>query len=270
MKHDARHHPVRGTQMLLVDCVANLSAPLMLDLCAMDFDPTGKEDLAETFLHIGRMQEVLAGSRPVRYAALLHSSASHRLFPERFDAAFEGFYRLLFEAHVPFEIITEEAIQAGKLDGCQVLVIPDAVCLADETAAAIRMAVDGGLGLLATHMSGCMDGNGNGRSQPALADVCGITLEDVVAFDGARGGVSDPVLGLPDVDGAFFHYGSARPEHPLCGGLSGKERFGLVGGFVVCQPEADCAVVADVHMLDQMWLSARPFNRRGLFPGAAR
>jgi hypothetical protein len=115
-----------------------------------------------------------------------------------------------------------------------------------------------------------MDENGKTRNQPALADLCGITLEDVVAFDGARGGVPDPVLGLPDVDGSIFHYGSARTDHALCVGLSEQGRFGFVGGFVVCCPEADCKVVADVHMLDQTRLSARPFNRRGLFPGAAR
>lgn len=56
VRHDARHHPLCGTKMLLVDCVANLAAPLMLDLCAMDFDATGKKELAETFDHIHSIQ----------------------------------------------------------------------------------------------------------------------------------------------------------------------------------------------------------------------
>ena len=270
VKHDARHHPLPGTRMLLVDCVANRSAPLMLDLCAMDFDATGREELAETFGQIRRMQEVQAGAQPVYYAALLHSSTSHRLFPDRFDRAFEGFYRLLFEAHIPFELVTEAQVQKGELEKYRVLVLPDAVSLADETVAAVRVAAAKGAGLVATHMTGLMDGRGNLRPQPALADLCGFTYEDVVAYDGARGSLQDPLLGLPDVDGAIFHYGSVRTEHPLGAGLPEKGLFSFTGGFAVCQPTEGSEVIADVHALDQIRLSARPFNRRGLFPGPAR
>jgi hypothetical protein len=270
VKHDARHHPLPGTRMLLVDCVANRSAPLMLDLCAMDFDATGCEELAETFAHIREMQEVQAGAQPVYYAALLHSSGSHRLFPERFDRAFEGLYRLLFEAHIPFELVTEAQVQKGELEKYRVLVLPDAVSLDDETVAAIRSSAEKGTGLVATHMSGLMDGRGNLRSQPALADLGGFVYEDVVAYDGARGSLQDPVLGLPDVDGAIFHYGSVRTEHPLGAGLPENGLFSFTGGFAVCRPTGGSEVIADVHALDQVSLSARPFNRRGLFPGPAR
>ena len=268
VKHDARHHPVRGTRMLLVDCVANLSAPLMLDLCAMDFDAAGAGDLAETFEHIRLIQQVQAGAEPIRYAALLHSSETHRLYPDRFDDAFEGMYRLLFESHIPFEIVNEAGIQRGDLSGYQVLVTPDAVSLADETARAIRSSVAQGMGLMATHMTGLTDGRGQQRAQPALTDICGCKLEDVVAYDAARGGMYDPVLNLPDVDGAIFQYASARQAHPLAQGLSGL--FNFQGGFVRCDPAEDTEVVADIHTMDQARLSARPFNRRGLFPGPPR
>ena len=270
VKHDARHHPIPGTQMLLVDSVANLSAPLMLDLCAMDFDATGKEALAETFSHIGDMQSVLSGADREPYAALLHSSESHRLFPERFDDAFEGFYRVLFESHTQFDIVTEAQVQDGVLDRYKVVVIPDAVSLADETATAIREAVGRGVGLVTTHLTGTIDGHGRAREQPALADLCGFSLEDVTAWDGARSSVTDPVLGLPDVDGQIFHYGSVRSDHPLCAGLPGNARFGFTGGYATCDPSEGATVIADIHTLDQDRLSARPFNRRGLFPGPAR
>lgn len=270
VRHDARHHPVRGTKMLLVDCVANLAAPLMLDLCAMDFDPTGTEELAETFDHIHAMQELQADAKPVRYAALLHSFPSYLQYDDRFEEAFEGLYRLMLESHIPFEVVNEAGVQRGELEDYKVLVMPDVVALANETASAIRDAVESGLGLVATYMTGLFDDRGQRRPQPALADVFGFELQDVTAYDTPEGIAYDPVLKLGDVDGAIFHYGSARADHPLTQGLPEKGLFSFRGGFAVCSPGEDAQVVADIHTLDQVRLNARPYNRRGHYPGPAR
>ncbi len=272
VRHDARHHPIRGTRMLLVDCVANLAAPLMLDLCAMDFDATGTEELAETFDHIRAMQEFQAEAEPVRYAALLHSFPSYLQYGDRFEEAFEGLYRLLFESHIPFEVVNEEGVQRGELADFKVLIIPDAVALADDTVAAIRAAVKVGLGLVATYMTGMFDDQGMRREQPALADLLGYELSDVTAYDSSGGLSAHPVLGpeVADVDGAIFHYGSARTTHPLAEGLPEKGLFSFKGGFAVCSPAEDAQVIADIHALDQVRLNARPYNRRGHYPGPAR
>jgi len=113
VKHDARHFPVEGTQMLLMDCVANHSAPLMLDLCAMDFDATGKEQLGQTFADIEEFYDLNDRGEEVYYATLLHSLPSYLQDPAEYMKDFEGIYRLLFEAHIPFNIISEKGIQQG-------------------------------------------------------------------------------------------------------------------------------------------------------------
>ena len=270
VRHDARHHPLRGTKMLLVDCVANLAAPLMLDLCAMDFDATGTEELAETFDHIRAMQDFQSEAEPVRYAALLHSFCSHLHYSDRFEEAFEGLYRLVLESHIPFEVVNEAGVQRGELADYKVLVIPDAVALADETVGGIRQAVENGMGLVATHMTGLFDAEGRRRPQPALADILGFELQDVTAYDTPLGITHDPVLALPDIDGAIFHYGSASTGHPLADGLPEGGLFSFKGGFAVCSPRADVQVVAEIHAIDQVRLSAQPYNRRGHYPGPAR
>ncbi len=271
VRHDARHYPVRGTRLLLVDCVANHSSPVLLDLCAMDFDPTGTEELAQTFDHIRVMQETLAEAEPVRYAALLHSRTSHELDPGSFDEAFEGMYRLLLEHHVPCEIVNEAGVQRGDLTDYQVLGIADAPALADETAAAIGNAVERGLGVVATHRMGVVDGDGHDRKQPALADLLGIELEGVVPYDTQAPPPLNPVLALPDAENEHsFHYGSVRPEHPLSRGLLESGRFSFQGGFVVVSCASDCRVAADVRAVDQVRLRARPFNRPGVYPGPPR
>jgi hypothetical protein len=270
--HDARHHPIRGTQVLLVNCVANMAAPLLSDQDAMDFDPAGKERLAETLEHIRYIQEVQADAEPVRYAALLHSKMTQQLYPGRFDEAFEGVYRLLFESHVPFEILNEAGVQRGELEGYKVLIIPDAVSLADETVAAVRDALEDGLGLVATYMSGLANGKGQQRDQPALAEAFGFEFDDIVAHDTPAGITRDPVLDMADLHSHTFiwHYGSARPAHPLARGLPEGGLFGFLGGFVIGRCAPDGQIIADIHVPDQVRLSARIYNRRGIYPGPAR
>ena len=270
VRHDARHHPVRSTKLLLADCVANQAVPVMLDLTAMDFDATGTEELAETFDHIRIMQEQIASAEPIHYAALLHSLPSHMQFGKRFEDAFEGLYRLLFEFHIPFEVVNEAGVQRGELEKFQVLILPDSAALADETVTAIQAAVDHGLGLVGTFMTGCFDDHRNKRNQPALANLFGYELQDIVAHNTPDGISTDPILNLDDVDGELFHYGSARTNHPWLQGLQVDGLFSFHGGFEICTLTEDVQIIADIHAVDQVRLNARPFNRRGHYPGPAR
>ena len=271
VRHDARHHPLRGTRMLLAECVANHSSPVLLDLCAMDFDPAGREELAETFDHVRAMQESLQDALPVRYAALLHSRKSHELCGNRFDEAFEGMYRLLLEHHVPFEIVTEDGVQRRSGKEYAAMVIPDAVSLADETVRAISEAVDGGMGLVASHMTGFLDCEGRGRDRPALAELLGIEVERLVACEPRKPEARDPVLQLPGVaDEPVLHYGSVREKHVLARPPAESALFHFHGGFAVFSCAPDCQIAADVHEPDRQRLCSRPFNRPGIFPGPAR
>ncbi|MCK4282739.1 MAG: beta-galactosidase trimerization domain-containing protein [Candidatus Brocadiae bacterium] len=271
VRHDARRHPSCGTRVLMFDCVANLASPVMLDLTAMDFDPTGKEELAETFSDIRAVQEIRSQSEPVRYAALLHSRKTHELFPGRFDEGFEGLYRLLFEHHVPFEIVNEAGVQRGELADYKVLIMPDVVSLADDTVAAVCGAAAQGLGLVATHMTGMMDGPGRDRRSPALADVFGVSVNDVVAWEARKPEVCDPLLQLPDMETEkFHHYATVTPDHPLAAGMAAESLLHFHGGYVVFRPGEDCQVLGRIHGTDQPRLHGRPYNRPGIYPGRPR
>jgi len=267
---DARHFPLCGTRMLLVDCVANQAAPLMLDLCAMDFDPTGTGELAETFSDIAKMYERISTAEEVPYAVLLHSLTTYENHLDAYMEGFEGWYRLLFEAHIPFDIISEQQLQRGGLGGAKVLIVPDAVFLEDATVRAIRSAVKNGVGLVTTHLTGMRDADGSRRSQPALADLLGIRFQDVIANDTRNGLVMNPILNTYDIDSRIFYYGSGRTGHELAGGLPEKCLFSFQGGFVACQPAAGAGVFADIHPPDHSRLYAREYNRRGVFPDDPR
>jgi hypothetical protein len=270
--HDARHHPIPGTRLLLVNCLANSAAPLLSEQDAMDFDATGKSEVAKTFEHIRAMQEIQADAEPVRYAALLHSKMTQQLYPDRFDEAFEGMYRLLVESHIPFEIVNEAQVQRGGLQAYEVLVAPDTVSLADETVRAIQGAVQDGLGLLATHMTGLVDGKGQHRRQPALAELLGFEMDDIAAYDTPAGISRDPILDIADLHSHTFmwHYGSARTDHPLARGLPEGGLFGFLGGYLICRPTSGSQIIANIHTPDHVRMSASIYNRRGIYPGPAR
>ncbi|MBC8427798.1 beta-galactosidase trimerization domain-containing protein [bacterium] len=179
-------------------------------------------------------------------------------------------YRLLFEHHIPFEIVNEAGVQRGNLEDYKILVIPDVMSLADDTVEAIQSAVGNGLGLVATYMTGFVDGKGQQRQQPALADIFGIEFEDIIAHDTSAGITYDSALNVPDIDGSMFYYGSARTEHPLAQELPEKSLFSFQGSFVICRCSPESQIIADIHAIDQVRLSSRPYNRRGHYPGQPR
>ena len=109
--------------------------------------------------------EAQLGARPVRYAALLHSRHSQAYYKEEHNSEFHGYYEVLRGEHVPVEVITEQGVQQGDLDGFKVLIVPDAVCLADETIAEIERFVEAGGGLVATYRSGEQDPDGEYQGQ---------------------------------------------------------------------------------------------------------
>ncbi len=257
VKHDGRHFPVRGTKMILADCAANYASPLMLDLCALDFDYTPIGELAETFKDIAEIQKLQDGAEPIRYAAILHSLDSYEHDPENYLEGFEGIYRLLFEAHIPFEIVTEQDIQDGKLKDYNVLVIADAAYLQEKTANVIKGAVEKGVGLIATYKTSL---------QTTLADILGIELKEVVELPLAEEAAFDKVLGIPDIDSNIFYFARARTEHQLAEGIAKESLFSFEGGFAIVELVGTAEVIADICENDEQRLKQSPYNRRGIFP----
>ncbi len=270
VRHDARHFPVKGTQMLLMDCVANQSASLMIDLCAMDFDATGKEQLGMTFAEIEKFFDFNDRGEEVFYATLLHSLPTYKQDPVGYIKDFEGMYRLLFEAHILFNLITEEGIQQGDLKNTRVLIIPNAAYIAEKTAVVIKSAVKNGMGLIATNMTGYKESNGSIRENPILSEVLGYTLLDIqTPFSQATLSL-DPILKVSDIDRGYFYYANVRPNNPVTSEIPEDSYFSFWGNFAAINPVEDATVIGDIHTPDQARLSAKEYNRRGVFPGPAR
>jgi len=175
----------------------------------------------------------------------------------------------LFEAHIPFNLITEKGIQEGDLEKTRVLIVPSAAYLSEKAAEAIKSAVNQGMGLVATHMTGYKEPNGSIREKPILSDVFGYELLDIQTPFTTATLFRHPDLKVSDIDRGYFYYASTRPDHTITAEMSEDAYFSFWGNFAAIKPVADATVIGDIHLPDHARLSAGEYNRRGVFPGPA-
>jgi len=77
----------------------------------------------------------------------------------------------MMEEHIPFDVIMDRQLNPKSLAKYKVLVLPNAVCLSDEQAEAVRAYVKAGGGLVATYRTSLSEKNGKPRLDFALSDV---------------------------------------------------------------------------------------------------
>lgn len=149
---------------------------------------------------LAKNEKYFAGTEQCADTALLWSQQTADIFPEdaaqtdfiqakkagashsigSFRKEFRGFSELLFRMHAQFAILDETCIRHGDLKKYRTLVLPNACCMDDATAAAIRAFAEDGGNVIATLESGRYDKNGNLREKPPLWELLGIRVVENV------------------------------------------------------------------------------------------
>ncbi len=117
------------------------------------------------------------GGATVRTAAVFYSEKSRIWYgradvAERYDANFFGVCRALIEEHIPFDIIV--SLDEASLKGYQAVVLPNAACMSEAEAEALRAYVRGGGGVVCTDRTSLWDESGAPLEEYRLADVLGL------------------------------------------------------------------------------------------------
>jgi hypothetical protein len=274
VSHDARVNPAIQTITCFGDWLADGCVPVLEELGAIDDNRNGYQELQIACQQTKLVQEALGGSQPLRYCALLHSKASERHYRSDHTESFAGFYHLLVEQHIPFEVITERMVGDGELGEYKALILPNAVCLSDGTVEKIVDFVEGGGGLVMTFLSGHCDEDGQRKHRNRLAELAGYDFVGVVSREQGKVVIPsiDAQVPIPSVDvkprvhALMFHYARVTGNHAV-GEAAARSLLWFTGGYVETTCSQGCDVVARVLAMDQGRVNMEAFNRRGLFPG---
>jgi hypothetical protein len=134
---------------------------------------------AECNAFLKRHEAFFRNARPVAPVALLWSRASLERYgadqpEERYQQEFFGFCEALLGCGLPFTIIPDQFLTDERLAPYDVLVLPNAACLSDDAAGAIRRFAAAGKGIVASFATGLHDGEGRPRDAGALEEVLGV------------------------------------------------------------------------------------------------
>ncbi|MDB5863078.1 MAG: hypothetical protein JWO70_884 [Betaproteobacteria bacterium] len=116
-----------------------------------------------------------------------------------------GWYCALQEAHIPFDVISDKVLDAGRLARYRTVVLSNLACVSDETAAAIEAFAAAGGGVVASFDAGTRDLEGNERRDAVLRGVVGgQRIGRRVGLKSSYAKIEDPhdplLLGVGDTD----------------------------------------------------------------------
>ena len=186
-------------------------------------DPRWIDPVARGYALHERIEPELAATRPATEIAILDATTTlrHRDWNDRAEAEADelGFYHALVEAGLPFEFVSDHAMDAAMLDRFRLLILPNAVCLSDAQCALISDWVARGGSLVVAGESATADGDGVPRKELGLAAALGVRMTAP-----PRGPVKNSYVEL-------------CPGHPIAAGYDGARR--IIGGTRLMAVEAD-------------------------------
>jgi hypothetical protein len=147
-----------------------------------------KGAVADALKEVKKRKPWLTHKSPEPWAAVLMSDNTRVFYgrsggqvEDRYLANVFGFFRAALEEHLPFTLINDWNLTREDLAKYKVLVLPNAACLNEKQAEAVRRFVDRGGGLVASLDVGLCDEFGTPRKEPLLADVLGVKRLGVAA-----------------------------------------------------------------------------------------
>ncbi len=140
--------------------------------------------IGEVYQELEQKEPWLKGFNKVENIAILNSFSStktaevvgldfHKGYFRYYNYGVWGFHKALLEGHQQFDIISEENLE--QLDEYCVLIIPDQICLSENTVDKIRSFVKKGGSLIVTGASSLYNFEGNQLPTFGLSDILGVS-----------------------------------------------------------------------------------------------
>ncbi|WP_158241500.1 alpha-amylase family protein [Novosphingobium sp. TH158] len=183
--------------------------------------------------------EHLTGTRSAARVALYHSRtadlhAGATASGKTRNQCFRGAYRLLLEARIPFDFVSDEQMEdadiAEQLARYDVIVLPNTACMSDAEAAAFDAYVAAGGTVIATGETGLYDDRGNRRGEFALASFPAGAPREAIAGLETYFAIGEAELDFPEtrlahLDGWYFP-AAAKPGAEAMLSLMPVQQYG--------------------------------------------
>lgn len=130
-------------------------------------------NMGASFREIEAIQPHLVERDSVPCLAVLHSEKTKFKDRTDYDNSLRGAMEIVIDTHFPADVLPDWKLDAENLRRYQAVLLPEATCLSDAHADALRNYVAGGGVLIACGLTGTKDENGSVRKNFVLADLFG-------------------------------------------------------------------------------------------------
>ncbi len=137
---------------------------------------------APAYTYMEKHRDLLEDQIPLAPVKILYSKSTREFSGSGdfgqgdFGLAIRGMEKVLSEDHRPFGFIPDFRLDSVGLEGCELLILPDVVCLSDQQIEVITRFVEKGGNLLATHATSLQDEHGVPRKDFGLSHLFGVLL----------------------------------------------------------------------------------------------
>jgi hypothetical protein len=228
MYHDQTTRPLNDLRWELLTLRAHNAQVTLVDKTAYDgwLDPVAYERIGQAFRDAHARADDF--DHPILPEVGLYYSARARDWygrenPARYQQAFFGAHKALAYAHIPFEIVLDEDLNAERLARFPAVLLPGVAILADEEISLLRSYVEQGGTLIATGVTGTHDPMGRPTASPRYEDLVGARL--VGPLDTLDNHVELPTsMGAKSIDWPLLVKGPAVIWEPTTATPSGRLR----------------------------------------------
>lgn len=217
------HAPVAENRLWAAQIAVNGAKPWLhiTGFFSEYFDRRGIEPMQELFRLFQERSDVYGGRRSAADVALVFSRRSLDYAggsnPDlNYLDGFRGAYNALMDSRIPFDLISDQRLDATKLARYRALLLPNLACMSGECAMQLERYVEAGGRIVATYRTGFADEWGVDRPEPWIAKMTG------ARYTGST---------LPDLKAAYAHIG--RREHPLVAHVGDTDLLPLAGSVCV-------------------------------------
>jgi hypothetical protein len=200
-------------RLWVADGVANGLRPWFTKFSGVLHDERWLKPVERLYQRYAAWEPYLRNQYPLARVGLVYSQQTAWFHGGNVEDHTRGWYQALIEARIPFEMVHDRLLDAGRLEPFKTLILPNIAALSDAQCTQLRAFAERGGGLVATYETSLYDERGDKRKDFGLSDVFGASFGG-----GVEGPMQNSYLRL-ETDP------TTGRRHPLLAGLEDASRI---------------------------------------------